>query len=95
MATYPLDTWAYTIASQVGCGNEISAQDTVPFCLWMAAAHLNDYSEAMWTAARVGGDMDTTCAIIGGIVAMSVGSEGIPADWKLNREPLGWISRPN
>ncbi|APZ93365.1 ADP-ribosylglycohydrolase family protein [Fuerstiella marisgermanici] len=95
VATYPLDTWAYTIASQVGCGDEISSQDTVPFCLWMAAAHLNDYSEAMWTAARVGGDMDTTCAIIGGIVAMSVGSEGIPADWKLNREPLGWSSRPN
>jgi ADP-ribosylglycohydrolase len=56
----------------------------------MAAAFLDDYCEAMWTAARVGGDIDTTCAIIGGIVALNVGSSGIPAEWKRNREPLGW-----
>ena len=86
----PLDTWPFTIASQIGCGHEISAQDTVPFCIWMAAASLNDYSEALWTAARVGGDVDTTCAIIGGIVALSVGESGIPSDWKRNREPLSW-----
>jgi len=92
VATYPLDTWAFTIASQVGSGHEISAHDTVPFCIWMAAAFLNDYCEAMWTAARVGGDIDTTCAIIGGIVAMSVGPTGIPPDWKQSREPLGWNS---
>lgn len=90
--SYPLDTWAFTIASQVGCGHEISAQDTVPFCIWMAAVFLDDYCEAMWTAARVGGDIDTTCAIIGGIVALSVGPAGIPCDWKQNREPLGWNS---
>jgi len=89
-ATYRRDTWAFTIASQVGCGDEISAQDTVPFCIWMAAAHLNDYYEAMWTAARVGGDIDTTCAIIGGIVTLNVGPDGIPSSWKQCREPLGW-----
>lgn len=93
VATYPLDTWAFTIASQVGSGLEISAQDTVPFCLWMAAAFLDDYCEAMWTAARVGGDIDTTCAIIGGIVAMKVGSEGIPLEWKRSREPLAWTRK--
>jgi ADP-ribosylglycohydrolase len=90
VAAYPLDTWAFTIASQVGSGHEISAQDTVPFCIWMAAAFLSDYCEAMWTAARVGGDIDTTCAIIGGIVALHVGSAGIPSAWKTNREPLAW-----
>jgi len=91
----PLDSWAFTIASQVGCGHDISSQDTVPFCIWMAAAHLDDYTEAMWTAARVGGDIDTTCAIIGGIVVLSVGPAGIPREWKRNREPLGWISGLN
>ncbi len=90
VATYPLDTWAFTIASQVGNGIEISAQDTVPYCIWMAAAFLEDYSEAMWTAARVGGDIDTTCAIIGGIVAMNVGADGISDQWRRNREPLAW-----
>ena len=93
VATYPLDTWAFTIASQVGCGHQISSQDTVPFCIWMAAAYLDDYCDAMWTTARVGGDIDTNCAIIGGIVAMSAGPKGIPAEWKRNREPLGWNSR--
>ena len=90
ISTYPLDTWAHTIASQVGCGFDISAQDTVPFCLWVAAANLNDFREAMWTTARVGGDMDTTCAIVGGIVALNVGQQGIPADWRRFREPLNW-----
>ncbi|MEW4490939.1 ADP-ribosylglycohydrolase family protein [Thalassoglobus sp. JC818] len=90
VATYPLDTWAYTIASQVGCGYDISAQDTVPFCLWMAAANMNDFQEALWTTARVGGDIDTTCAIVGGIIALSVGLEGIPVEWKRFREPINW-----
>ena len=90
LATYPLDTWAFTIASQVGCGHEISAQDTVPFSVWMAAAFLEDYCDAMWATARVGGDIDTTCAIVGGIVAMNVGPERIPSDWKRYREPLHW-----
>ncbi|PQO27855.1 ADP-ribosylglycohydrolase family protein [Blastopirellula marina] len=91
-ADYPLDMWPFNVASQVGCGLEISSQDTVPYCLWMAAAFLDDYEEAMWTAARVGGDVDTTCAIIGGIVSLHVGPDGIPAQWKHAREPLGWSS---
>ena len=89
-AGYPRDAWAFTVAAKVGCGHAVSAQDTVPFCLWLAAAELDDYQEAMWLAARVGGDMDTTCAIIGGIVALSVGDEGIPAGWKKSRESLKW-----
>lgn len=62
----------------------------MPFCLWIVAAFLHDYCEALWTAARVGGDIDTTCAIIGGIVALNVGPAGIPTEWKMSREPLGW-----
>ncbi|WP_166823115.1 ADP-ribosylglycohydrolase family protein [Thalassoroseus pseudoceratinae] len=87
---YALDTWPFTVASQVGCGEQISAQDTVPFCLWMAAAFIDDYSEAMWITARIGGDIDTNCAIIGGIVAMNTGREGIPAEWMSARESLRW-----
>ncbi len=88
LGDYPLDTWAFTIASQVGCGHQISAHDTVPFCIWMAAAYLNDYSEAMWTTARVGGDVDTTCAIVGGVVSLNVGHAGVPSEWTRWREPL-------
>jgi len=35
-------------ASALGSGAQVSAQDTVPFCLWAAALHLNHYEEAMW-----------------------------------------------
>ncbi len=34
------------------------------------------------------GDCDTNAAIVGGIVALSVGREGIPADWLAAREPI-------
>lgn len=42
----------------------------------------------MWQTAIAGGDVDTTCAMVGGIVAMAVGQEGIPPQWLANREPL-------
>ncbi len=90
VATFPMDAWAFTVASQVGCGDQLSAQDTVPFCLWLAAAHIDNFCEAMWIAARVGGDIDTNCAIVGGVIALSVGHSGIPENWKKHRESLNW-----
>lgn len=71
---------------ELGTGFQVSAQDTVPFCLWIAAHHLKDYSEALWATAQGMGDCDTTCAIVGGIVALS--SKEIPKDWLKRREPL-------
>jgi len=32
----------------LGTGSEVSAQDTVPFCLWSAAHHLDNFEEALW-----------------------------------------------
>ncbi len=89
-AKFSLDDWAFDVAREVGCGDQVSAQDTVAFCLWLAAAHLDDFCEAMWVAARVGGDVDTNCAIVGGIIALSVGLDGIPQKWRTYREPLKW-----
>ena len=75
-------------AAVLGTGFEVSAQDTVPFCLWVAAHHLDDYEQALWQTARGLGDRDTTCAIVGGIVALSAAE--IPADWLKRRERLPW-----
>jgi len=36
----------------------------------------------------VGGDVDTNCAIVGGIVALSTGYKGIPKDWLSQIEKL-------
>ena len=71
---------------QLGTGQGISAQDTVPYCLWCAAHHLEDYLEALWTPVAGMGDRDTTCAIVGGIVALS--AVQVPLDWIEKREPL-------
>jgi ADP-ribosylglycohydrolase len=77
-----------TVAAELGNGSAVLAADTIPFAVWCAAAHLGDYPGALWACAGAGGDIDTTCAIAGGIVAGAVGADGIPADWRASREPL-------
>lgn len=76
------------VAKLIGNGSRISCQDTVPFCLWAAARHLDNYTAAIITTIRAGGDIDTNCAIVGGIVALAVGINGIPSDWQKDREEL-------
>lgn len=77
-----------TVAAELGNGSAVLAADTVPFAVWCAASHLGDYAGALWACAGVGGDIDTTCAMAGGIIAGAVGLDGIPADWRAAREPL-------
>jgi ADP-ribosylglycohydrolase len=72
----------------LGTGTKITSADTVPFSLWCAARHLGDYEEALWTTVAGLGDRDTTCAIVGGIVALSSDRAGIPAAWLGAREAL-------
>lgn len=80
------------VAGMVGCGEQISAVDTVPYAVWCAATHLDDLAEALWATALAGGDVDTTCAIVGGIVAARTGLAGVPADWLAACEPLpDWV----
>ena len=79
-------------AASLGNGRYISAPDTVPFCLWVAAKNPNNFQNAFWDTAIVGGDIDTTCAIVGGIVAARVGVAGIPQDWLKRCEALPeWV----
>lgn len=76
------------VVSFVGNGRNISCQDTVPFCVWVAANHLDNYLTAVVQTIRGGGDIDTNAAIVGGIVVQAVGSEGIPRRWLADREEL-------
>lgn len=82
---------AATVAAVLGCGRRTTAHDTVPFALWSAARGLGAYERAIWSTAQVGGDMDTTCAIAGGVVA--AGEGGAPSDaWLERTEALpGWV----
>jgi ADP-ribosylglycohydrolase len=77
-----------TVAAEVGNGSHVAAADTVPFALWCAARHLDDYAAALWACGEVGGDIDTTCAIVGGVIVGAVGIAGLPAGWRDAREPL-------
>lgn len=83
----PLDTDPAVVANKLGSGEAISAPDTVPFCLWSASRHLDNYVDAFWTTVSGYGDRDTTCAIVGGIVACSAG-DTIPPEWVEAREPI-------
>lgn len=81
-------------ADILGNGIQISCPDTVPFCLFCAGEFLDDYEEALWQTVSALGDRDTTCAIVGGIVAMYAGADSIPKPWLEKREPIPpWVSK--
>ncbi len=82
-------------ASVLGSGLRISAADTVPFALWCAARHLDDYESAIWDTVEGLGDRDTTCAIVGSIVALRTGADAIPERWRISAEPLGLRYHPD
>ncbi|MFF6905691.1 ADP-ribosylglycohydrolase family protein [Streptomyces sp. NPDC012389] len=44
---------------------------------------------ALWATAEGFGDVDTTCAITGGVVGAATGTAGAPEEWLRRREPLG------
>jgi ADP-ribosylglycohydrolase len=75
-------------AQVLGNGSGVTAPDTVPLCLWIASRWSSDLVEALWQTVSALGDRDTTCAIVGGIVSLRSGAEGIPLDWLQRRESL-------
>lgn len=87
-ANLPDDTKLAVAAEQLGNGMDMSAQRTVPFVIWCATRYRHDFEEAIWQALSAGGDTDTICAMIGGIIAPAVGYDEIPPAWIDQREPL-------
>lgn len=86
------NTSVETASKVLGNGSSPTVQETVPFALWCAAKNLLSYEEAIWQTLQGQGDCDTTCAIVGGIVVMRMGIEGIPNKWKSACEPFpDWI----
>ncbi|MFD7659047.1 ADP-ribosylglycohydrolase family protein [Actinosynnema sp. NPDC059797] len=77
-------------AHELGNGSRSTAQDTVPFALWVAASRADDYPAAIRACVDAGGDMDTTAAMVGGVVATRT---GVPENWLNHREPLPMLPR--
>jgi ADP-ribosylglycohydrolase len=76
------------VVGMIGNGYRITAQDTVPFTLWCVGEQLTHYENAISLTAEGLGDIDTNCAIVGGIVACYTGADSIPAEWIESREML-------
>lgn len=81
-------TGAFEAGRVLGNGSRVSASDTVPLCLWIIAHRADSYPDALWAVASALGDIDTTCAIVGGVLALRAGLDGIPRPWRDARESL-------
>ncbi len=86
--TTPAEIPETDVARSLGNGSLVTAPDTVPFCVWMAAHHLDRFVDALGKTVSVGGDCDTNAAIVCGIVALSSGRESIPVEWLKARETV-------
>jgi hypothetical protein len=53
-----IDEPVQDVADFIGSGFEVSAQDTVPFCLWCAGQHLDHWEETLWLTVAGLGDRD-------------------------------------
>ena len=82
-----LESHPKTAAAVLGKGSRVIASDTVPVCIWCVARHGQNYEEALWVTVSGLGDRDTTCAIVGGIIAAAP-SVSIPLGWQRAREGL-------
>ncbi|MFC8296134.1 ADP-ribosylglycohydrolase family protein [Streptomyces sp. NPDC057242] len=87
-ARMPERTSVRHAAEVLGSGYRMSGPDTVPYALWCAAGHLDDLHEGLWVTVAGRGDIDTTCAIAGGVVAARTGVAALPSAWHAAREPL-------
>ncbi|WP_375756947.1 ADP-ribosylglycohydrolase family protein [Corallococcus exercitus] len=84
----PRAPWTYTDDTEMTL-SLVQVWATERTCAWWCAArHLDSFEEALWCTVAGFGDRDTTCAIVGGIVALSAGRSSIPAPWLSAREPL-------
>ncbi|AJF69351.1 ADP-ribosylglycohydrolase family protein [Streptomyces vietnamensis] len=87
-ARMPAHTSVRHAAEVLGSGYRMSGPDTVPYALWCAAGHLDDLHEGLWTTVAGRGDIDTTCAVAGGVIAARTGVTALPPAWHAAREPL-------
>jgi len=74
--TLPLDLPVGKVIEILGNGTHVTCQDTVPLCCYMALKHLSldkvedMYEKAIIETSMAFGDVDTNCAIVGGVVGI-------------------------
>jgi ADP-ribosylglycohydrolase len=70
---------------------------TVPAALYVWLRHPGDFRRAIEEIVRLGGDTDTTAAIVGALVGATTGVRGIPPEWLAGvwewPRTVGWLER--
>jgi ADP-ribosylglycohydrolase len=86
-------------ASKLGLEKGISGYiyHTIPMVIHPWLTYPEDYENGIKEIIKLGGDTDTTAAILGGIIGAKVGKKGIPKNWlnKLWLYPfnLTWLEK--
>ena len=86
-AGLPHDAEPTDVARYLGNGSRVTCPDTVPLCLWIAAAFAGEFEGAIWATVSTRGDVDTTCAIVGGIIS-GQRNVSVPQAWLNARHAL-------
>ena len=70
-------------ADRIGCAKGVTGfvNHTAAVALHVWLRNQNDYRAAVTEMIRLGGDADTTAAIVGALVGARVGKSGIPPEW--------------
>lgn len=71
------------LAEQLGLKNGVTGyvHHTVPMCLQVWLRSPRDVRRAIEEVVQLGGDSDTTAAIVGALAGAAAGAAGIPEDW--------------
>lgn len=84
------------LAEQLGLGNGVTGyvHHTVPVCLHAWLRSPRAFRQAVGDVIMLGGDSDTTGAIVGALAGASSGESAIPREWLAIADfprSLGWI----
>jgi len=97
-AALALDREPRELAIELGLARGVTGYvlHTVPMCLYAWLRSPRDVRRAVTAVIELGGDADTTGAIVGALAGASVGDAGLPADWLAIADyprSLAWIRR--
>ncbi len=79
-----LDLSGAAFLERLGCPGGVTGYvlHTVPAVLWAWLRNPGDFRSAVESVIELGGDADTTAAIVGGIAGAALGPAAIPSTWR-------------
>jgi ADP-ribosylglycohydrolase len=75
---FPGNKWQLCDESEIESGGFVA--DTLKAAIW-CFLNTDNYRDAVLKAVNLGGDTDTTAAVVGGFAGLFYGLEGIPPKW--------------